>query len=177
MAPDYTANTRHGKFTRTTEKSATFGHGPVSWIALSCAPGAPGHEDQASATRSHLPEKRIDPVCQCTCSRPGGDGNRGLGKPPSHRPGRLQQKSAPVAQLDRVLPSEGRGHRFESCRARHYNQQVMKLLVSLIGIVFDEKCNKSATENDCLDVHALIAVRARPSMVPQPTFNRTRFCI
>ena len=25
---------------------------------------------------------------------------------------------APVAQLDRVLPSEGRGHRFESCRAR-----------------------------------------------------------
>ena len=27
--------------------------------------------------------------------------------------------SAPVAQLDRVLPSEGRGQRFESSRARH----------------------------------------------------------
>ena len=27
--------------------------------------------------------------------------------------------AAPVAQLDRVLPSEGRGHRFESCRVRH----------------------------------------------------------
>ncbi len=27
---------------------------------------------------------------------------------------------APVAQLDRVLPSEGRGHRFESCRARQF---------------------------------------------------------
>ena len=26
---------------------------------------------------------------------------------------------APVAQLDRALPSEGRGHKFESCRARH----------------------------------------------------------
>src|SRR5207302_2524544 len=26
--------------------------------------------------------------------------------------------TAPVAQLDRALPSEGRGHRFESCRAR-----------------------------------------------------------
>ena len=26
---------------------------------------------------------------------------------------------APVAQLDRVLPSEGRGQRFESSRARH----------------------------------------------------------
>ena len=25
---------------------------------------------------------------------------------------------APVAQLDRVLPSEGRGRRFKSCRAR-----------------------------------------------------------
>ena len=28
-------------------------------------------------------------------------------------------ENAPVAQLDRVRPSEGRGHRFESCRARH----------------------------------------------------------
>ena len=29
---------------------------------------------------------------------------------------------APVAQLDRVPPSEGGGHRFESCRARHYTK-------------------------------------------------------
>src|SRR5262245_33114854 len=28
--------------------------------------------------------------------------------------------SAPVAQLDRALPSEGRGHKFESCRARQH---------------------------------------------------------
>jgi hypothetical protein len=27
--------------------------------------------------------------------------------------------NAPVAQLDRVPPSEGGGHRFDSCRARH----------------------------------------------------------
>ena len=27
--------------------------------------------------------------------------------------------SAPVAQLDRVLPSEGKGQRFESSQARH----------------------------------------------------------
>ena len=26
---------------------------------------------------------------------------------------------APVAQLDRALPSEGRGRTFESCRVRH----------------------------------------------------------
>jgi hypothetical protein len=31
----------------------------------------------------------------------------------------LCNRNAPVAQLDRVLPSEGRGRRFESCRARH----------------------------------------------------------
>ncbi len=31
---------------------------------------------------------------------------------------------APVAQLDRVLPSEGRGHRFESCRVCHIIQPV-----------------------------------------------------
>src|SRR6056297_2693769 len=28
---------------------------------------------------------------------------------------------APVAQLDRALPSEGRGRRFESCRARQFS--------------------------------------------------------
>ena len=31
----------------------------------------------------------------------------------------LRENNAPVAQLDRVLPSEGRGRRFKSCRARH----------------------------------------------------------
>src|SRR3954447_19321662 len=35
-------------------------------------------------------------------------------------PFRYLERSAPVAQLDRALPSEGRGHRFESCRARHF---------------------------------------------------------
>src|SRR5690606_38727324 len=29
---------------------------------------------------------------------------------------------APVAQLDRALPSEGKGHTFESCRVRHLFQ-------------------------------------------------------
>src|ERR1700704_6943602 len=32
--------------------------------------------------------------------------------------------SAPVAQLDRALPSEGRGHKFESCRARHFGTKL-----------------------------------------------------
>jgi len=30
---------------------------------------------------------------------------------------------APVAQLDRVLVSEAKGHRFESCRARHSSRR------------------------------------------------------
>ncbi len=32
---------------------------------------------------------------------------------------RLNECAAPVAQLDRALPSEGKGHTFESCRVRH----------------------------------------------------------
>ncbi len=35
---------------------------------------------------------------------------------------RLRSRKAPVAQLDRAPPSEGRGHRFESCRVRHFLQ-------------------------------------------------------
>ena len=38
------------------------------------------------------------------------------GRPPVLLP---ISQNAPVAQLDRVLPSEGRGRRFESCQARH----------------------------------------------------------
>ena len=30
--------------------------------------------------------------------------------------------NAPVAQLDRALPSGGKGHRFESYRVRHFYQ-------------------------------------------------------
>lgn len=31
----------------------------------------------------------------------------------------MNPRLAPVAQLDRALPSEGKGHTFESCRVRH----------------------------------------------------------
>ena len=37
-------------------------------------------------------------------------------RPPANR---LNERHAPVAQLDRALPSEGKGHTFESCRVRH----------------------------------------------------------
>ena len=44
---------------------------------------------------------------------------------PSPSAGCITTRNAPVAQLDRVLPSEGRGRAFESRRARHaYNGSV-----------------------------------------------------
>ena len=33
---------------------------------------------------------------------------------------KVRPGQAPVAQLDRALPSEGRGHKFESCRVRQF---------------------------------------------------------
>ena len=35
---------------------------------------------------------------------------------------KIERKNAPVAQMDRVLPSEGRGREFESRQARQFNQ-------------------------------------------------------
>ena len=36
------------------------------------------------------------------------------------------QPQAPVAQLDRALPSEGRGQRFESSRVRHNSLNIFR---------------------------------------------------
>ena len=38
----------------------------------------------------------------------------------------IQTSHAPVAQLDRVSPSEGEGHRFESCRVRQNFNELVK---------------------------------------------------
>ena len=40
---------------------------------------------------------------------------------------------APVAQLDRALPSEGKGHTFESCRVRQRPNFWLNHLASLAG--------------------------------------------
>jgi hypothetical protein len=53
------------------------------------------------------------------CDNPAACGGE---HPPEHcrgRANRLNGAHAPVAQLDRALPSEGKGHTFESCRVRH----------------------------------------------------------
>ena len=50
-----------------------------------------------------------------------------------HRANRLNGgPQAPVAQLDRALPSEGKGHTFESCRVRHSFNLMYQLLISWI---------------------------------------------
>src|SRR5690606_35889056 len=45
---------------------------------------------------------------------------------------------APVAQPDRALPSEGRGHTFESCRVRH----LQHLSLPIFGIFSAESVSK-----------------------------------
>ena len=39
--------------------------------------------------------------------------------------------AAPVAQLDRVLDSDSKGHRFESCRVRHFTQNFSPRIATL----------------------------------------------
>src|SRR6266487_1603806 len=50
---------------------------------------------------------------RATPARPNADGR-------SFDPHGKMPVRAPVAQLDRVLVSEAKGHRFDSCRARHF---------------------------------------------------------
>ena len=62
---------------------------------------APGYPRGDSTRLASIPGPRAG---QCRCRFP---------------PLALSRRHAPVAQLDRALPSEGRGQRFESSRARH----------------------------------------------------------
>ena len=49
-------------------------------------------------------------------------------------PAPIDSLDAPVAQLDRALPSEGRGHRFESCRVRQLRTRVHSTLLGWRGL-------------------------------------------
>src|SRR6478752_4373375 len=65
------------------------------------------------------------PACHC-----GGGPARHAGHPtalPLIASSATSRRLAPVAQLDRALPSEGRGQGFESLRARQKNQRVRAL--------------------------------------------------
>ena len=45
---------------------------------------------------------------------------------------------APVAQLDRVLVSEAKGHRFDSCRARHTLKSLARRVFAVITMTPEE---------------------------------------
>jgi hypothetical protein len=59
-------------------------------------------------------------------------------KNPSLRPppagSQLKERHGPVAQLDRALPSEGKGHTFESCRVRHKGISALFALTGIVGV-------------------------------------------
>ena len=58
----------------------------------------------------------------CRCIRPGD--------------GVYKTTRARLAQLDRALPSGGRGHKFESCIARQINQRDFRYLTDIRKSLF-----------------------------------------
>ena len=77
---------------------------------LRCRPSSRHH---CSPTFPPLPSVCSCPVLGCAAA---GDA---LNSPDS-----LGFLEAPVAQLDSASPSEGEGHRFESCRVRHFGTEL-----------------------------------------------------
>ena len=47
----------------------------------------------------------------------------------------VQDRAAPVAQLDRALPSEGRGREFESRRVRHHINDIENTAANRVPVV------------------------------------------
>lgn len=76
---------------------------------------------------------------------------------------------APVAQLDRALPSEGRGHRFESCRVRHFHRIIHSfcfnpvLLLSVVWLMLHVCC----IHHSALNSPALVVARCRMHKAPR----------
>ena len=68
---------------------------------------------------------------------------------------------APVAQLDRVLASEAKGHRFKSCRARH-----LTLQRTAGGALYVPKANQTVSRSDP-STHDQVCI----SMVPVMYFT------
>lgn len=55
-------------------------------------------------------------------------------------------RHALVAQLDRVLPSEGRGHRFDSCRVRHFPLKPACCKTQQLALI---SCQPSSHQKTC----------------------------
>ena len=89
---------------------------------------------------------------------------------------------APVAQLDRVLPSEGRGHRFESCRVRQYPTPRAQVVTCPRGLrasarrVARHPCNRPGMETNRA-VRRFVARRERRSHNHQGRSMRRRMAL
>jgi hypothetical protein len=81
----------------------------------------PGYRARAAKNRN----SPCGEVFYChVVARRHGRGGMALGVCPRHRLG-SRRLGAPVAQLDRALPSEGRGQGFESLRVRQTNMLIL----------------------------------------------------
>ena len=81
---------------------------------------------------------------------------------------------APVAQLDRVLPSEGRGHRFESCRVRQSFQR-LRLLIRLAFTLHGGEAGgkQSSCVKDASQRPAPTGTRGRDRPLGAPTYRQS----
>src|SRR5450830_1267006 len=101
------------------------------WVAL-----RPSHIAERRRTRHTLgtrpagaPETiRTSDLCRRSFHAPS---NRAISSPlPLVAVSFIEDGKAPVAQLDRALPSEGKGRTFESSRARQHYQELIRTLFS-----------------------------------------------
>ncbi len=89
--------------------------------------------------------------------------------------------AAPVAQLDRVLDSESKGRRFESCRVRHNDFKALFSLVLLASfpqtfkLVWERACAIARQAIDCsLSEPPLLCCLRVPSHLVQGGMTRDR---
>ena len=76
-------------------------------------------------------------------------------------------RNAPVAQLDRALPSEGKGHTFESCRVRQQIRQLLNVAKPNSGRIKTDKQEDGRRGRD-LCFHFLIG-KARKAGLSVPS--------
>ena len=92
---------------------------------------------------------------------------------------------APVAQLDRALPSEGRGHRFKSYRVRHFLFAVCRLPTQPALFAFSKKMRehrvglfqrKSAAMQKILVFTIVLSLSQKAYASETPTIASTSLC-
>lgn len=81
---------------------------------------------------------------------------------------------APVAQLDRALPSEGRGHRFESCRVRQLRQLPPTSKRELVPRNQSVSSAAAVSTAPARNAHSHTTATLHPAIINSPCFRRSR---